>query len=201
MTRRFLLLALAIVLAGCAVRGSERAQAPVDEAERLQRAREAELSVRADFGLLGRIAVRHGDSAGSGRFDWQQRGSAYTLNFLAPVATRNWRLEVRPGKAVLIEANGAVRLAASAEELLSRELDWRLPADALRYWVLGVRTPQVAGRVEYDADGQLRLIEQSGWTIRYEEFDGSRAPALPRKLRARSGDREVRIVVRRWTLE
>jgi outer membrane lipoprotein LolB len=198
--RRVLLFTLAIVLAGCASRGGERAQAPAGEAERLQLAREGALADRADFGLLGRIAVRHGDSAGSGRFDWQQRGSAYTLNFLAPVATRNWRLEVRPGKAVLIEANGAVRLAASAEELLARELDWRLPADALRYWVLGVRAPEAPGQVEYDADGQLRLIEQSGWTIRYEEFDDTRSPALPRKLRARSGDREVRIVVRRWTL-
>jgi outer membrane lipoprotein LolB len=199
-TRHFLLLLLTVLLAGCVTRGGERAHAPSGEAERMQFEREAVLAAREDFGLVGRIAVRHGDTAGSGRFDWQQRGSAYTLNFLAPVATRNWRLEVRPGKAVLIEANGAVRLAASAEELLTRELDWRIPADALRYWVLGVRAPGSSGLVEYDADGQLRLIEQSGWTIRYEEFDGSRSPALPRKLRARSGDREVRIVVRRWTL-
>lgn len=200
MIRRVLLLLLAVLVAGCATRGGERPVAAVAESDRLQLAREAALGEVAEFGLLGRIAVSNGESAGSGRIDWQQRGSAYTLNFLAAVSTRNWKLEVRPGKAVLIEANGAVRLAGSAEELLARELDWRIPADALRYWVLGLRAPDQPGQALYGADGQLQSIEQSGWTIRYEEFDGSRSPALPRKLRARSGEREVRIVVRRWTL-
>ena len=198
--RLLLLLVLVGLLAACATRGVERPGAPSGHSERLQLEREALLASRRDFSLLGRIAVRHGDTAGSGRFDWQQRGFAYTLNFLDPMATRNWRLEVRPGKAVLIEANGAVRLAASAEELLARELDWRLPAHALRYWVLGVRAPGTSGLARYDEGGQLRVIEQSGWTIQYEEFDASRSPPLPRKLRARSGDREVRIVVRRWIL-
>lgn len=198
MIRRILLLVLAALLAGCAARGGERAA--MAESDRLQRARESALGPVADFDLHGRIAVSDGTSAGSGRIDWQQRGAAYTLNFLAAVSNRNWKLEVRPGQAVLIEANGAVRLARSAEELLARELNWRIPAGALRYWVLGLRVPDQPGQALYGVDGQLQRIEQSGWTIRYEEFDGSHSPALPRKLRARSGEREVRIVVRRWNL-
>ena len=77
--------------------------------------RESRMFERTEFDLGGRIAISDGDDGGSGRFEWQQRGQAYTLRFVAPVSGRSWRLEVQPGQALLIESNGAVRVANSAE--------------------------------------------------------------------------------------
>ncbi len=161
--------------------------------------RESRMFERTEFDLGGRIAISDGDDGGSGRFEWQQRGQAYTLRFVAPVSGRSWRLEVQPGQALLIESNGAVRVANSAEELLQRELRWHLPADALRYWVLGMRAPGASSELEFGDDGELALLRQSGWEIRYLEFDRSQDPPLPRKVFARSGEHQVRIAVRKWT--
>lgn len=168
-------------------------------AERGVSERESRLFERTRFDLSGRIAISDGKDGGSGRFEWQQRGLAYTLRFVAPVSGRNWRLEVQPGQALLIESNGAVRVADSAEELLQRELRWHLPADALRYWVLGMRAPGASSELEFDDDGQLALLRQSGWEIQYIEFDQAQDPPLPRKVFARSGEHQVRIAVRKWT--
>lgn len=192
-------LALLVVLAACAPR-AVRPPTSVDVArgEQLLSERESRLYERDQFDLAGRIAISDGKDGGSGRFDWQQRGLAYSLRFVAPITARNWRLEAQPGQALLIESNGAVRVADSAEELLRRELRWHLPSDSLRYWVLGMRAPGADSEVEFDADGQLTVLRQSGWEIRYIEFDRTLDPALPRKLFARSGEHQVRISVRKW---
>ena len=189
-----------VALAACAATRVVRESPPADAqaGERLMSTRESQLFERSAFDLNGRIAISDGNDGGSGRFEWQQRGLSTTLRFFAPVSARNWRLEVQPGQALLIESNGAIRVANSAEELLRRELKLNLPADALRYWVLGMRAPGAESEIELDDSGQLALLRQSGWEIRYVGFDQAHDPPLPRKLFARSGEHQVRISVRRW---
>jgi len=192
-------LALVALLPGCAPRNVRPVAAPDPiRAEQLQSQRESQLFERDEFDLAGRIAISDGKDGGSGRFDWQQRGRKYSLRFVAPVTARNWRLEVQPGQALLIESNGAIRIADSAEALLQRELRWHLPSDSLRYWVLGMRAPGAESTLEFAADGRLSVLRQAGWEIRYVEFDQSQDPPLPRKLFARSGEHQVRISVRSW---
>jgi outer membrane lipoprotein LolB len=191
--------AVLLLLPACAPRSIRPAAEPdLARGEQLLSERESRLFERDRFELAGRIAISDGKDGGSGRFDWQQRGLAYSLRFVAPVTARSWRLEVQPGQALLIESNGAVRVANSAEELLQRELRWQLPSDSLRYWVLGMRAPGAESEPEFAADGQLALLRQSGWEIRYVEYDHSQDPPLPRKLFARSGEHQVRISVRSW---
>lgn len=200
MRRAGWLLAALLALAGCAGRELRVAPGLADTraGERLLSARESQLFERERFELAGRIAVSDGRDGGSGRFEWKQRGRASTLQFFAPVSARNWRLEVQPGQALLIESNGAIRVADSAEELLARELRWKLPADALRYWVLGMRAPGEESEALLGEDGRLALLRQGGWEIRYLDFDEDHAPPLPRKLYARKGPHQVRISVREW---
>lgn len=194
------MLAVLALLAACAPRTVRPpASADVARAEQALSARESQLFERDRFDLAGRIAISDGKDGGSGRFDWQQRGRAYSLRFAAPVGARSWRLEAQPGQALLIESNGAVRVADSAEQLLQRELRWQLPSEAMRYWVLGMRAPGADSELEFDADGQLAVLRQSGWEIHYREFDLRQDPPLPRKLYARSGEHQVRISVREWT--
>lgn len=202
MSRAGWLAAALLALAACA--GREVREAPLvdpsaQSGERLLSERESQLFERARFDLAGRIAVSDGRDGGSGRFEWKQRGRSTSLLFFAPVSARNWRLEVQPGQALLIESNGAIRVADSAEALLARELRWQLPADALRYWVLGMRAPGAESEALLGEDGQLALLRQGGWEIRYLDFDEAHAPPLPRKLYARNGPHQVRISVREWS--
>jgi len=198
--RWFWLSLLVLLLPACAPR-AVRPVTHIDVAagERVVSERESRLFERTQFDLSGRIAISDGEDGGSGRFEWQQRGQSYTLRFVAPVSGRSWRLEVQPGQALLIESSGAVRVADSAEQLLQRELRWHLPADALRYWVLGMRAPGDLSELTFGDDGELALLRQSGWEIQYIEFDRSQDPPLPRKVFARSGAHQVRIAVRKWT--
>lgn len=186
----------AALLGGCATR-PRVALAPVDGEQQLS-SRESALFERTHFSLNGRIAVSNGKDGGSGRFFWEQRGPAFTLRFVAPVGAQNWRIESQPGQALLIESSGAVRVAATADELLQRELGWRVPSRSLRYWILGMRAPESEATAGFDPDGNLASLNQAGWRIDYLRFDQSQQPSLPTKLFARSGDNEVRISIRAW---
>lgn len=202
MSRHWWVLVLVCLLPACTPKALKPDRdADVVLGERLLSERETQLRARTNFEIAGRIAISDGKDGGSGRFEWKQRGAAYSLRFIAPVSGQSWRLEVRPGQALLIESNGAVRVAGTAESLLARELNWHLPADALRYWVLGMRAPRARSAVEFTADGVLARLRQSDWDISYVEFDHSQNPPLPRKLFARSGEHQVRVSVRSWTFE
>jgi len=198
------LLALALIgahIAACVTRPTR----PLSDAQnargqdRLDQ-REAQLREVNAFRLRGRIAISDGKDSGSGRFEWDQRSAGFTLNFTAPVTGQNWRLESQPGQAVLIESNGAVRVAEDAQSLLARELNWQLPTAAMRYWVLGSRAPGSESSVEFNSEGQLSVLRQNGWEIRYPAFDVNQDPPLPTKVFARSGEHQVRISVRNWSL-
>lgn len=199
--RRWLFCALAVLAISACAPQRVRPLADVAVGERLLSEHESRVFERVDFDLSGRIAISDGKQGGSGRFEWQQRGSSFSLRFTAPISAQNWRLEVRPGQAVLIESNGAVRVANSAEELLERELGWRLPAAALRFWVLGMRAPGSSSELQFDPHGQLHTLHQSGWDIRYLERQLDQDPPMPRKLFARSGDHQVRMSIRRWNFD
>ena len=198
--RAFICFCLALTLGACATR-APRSMSAADSARGLAllEQREQQLATYTVFRLTGRIAISDGKDSGSGSFDWDQRGSGYTLNFTAPVTAQNWRLESAPAQAQLIESNGAVRVAANAEELLERELHWRLPAAALRYWVLGTRAPGSDSQTEFAENGELAVLRQNGWEIRYPAFDHTQTAVVPKKLFARSGDHQVRISVRKWS--
>lgn len=191
------MLMLLAVLGGCA--SLPRAPEP-DSAggEAGLSERESALFERAHFRLEGRIAVSDGRDGGSGRFEWEQRGSSFTLSFFAPVTQSNWRLESRPGQAVLVESNGAIRVADSAQELLARELRWQVPVEALAYWLRGMRAPGGVAEPWFDPAGRLSGLEQFGWRVEYRGYDGAQSPPLPNKLFARSGEQQVRMSVRRW---
>ncbi len=198
MMRTAAVLALVLLLNGCA--NVPRLVEPADGEMRLSE-RESALFERTHFSLNGRIAVSNAKDGGSGRFFWRQKGESFELRFVAPVGSQNWRIESRPGQARLIASDGTARIAATADELLARELGWRVPSRSMRYWILGMRAPEADARAIFDDAGNLQSLNQAGWQIDYIRFDPALIPPLPTKLFARSGDNEVRISIRQWQFE
>lgn len=185
--------AAALLIAGCAHRpGSE-----VDPAhEAAQRAREAALSESAGFALAGRIGVNNGRSAGSASFDWQQHESQLAFELRVPLTGATWRLSGRPGGYLLDDGKGGSRGGGDAGELLTAATGWRIPVDALHWWIRGARDPKGRAVLRYDENGRPTELLQHGWTLRYRAWDETLG--LPTRLVARRDSDEVRVAVQRW---
>jgi outer membrane lipoprotein LolB len=192
-------LTLLALLPACASRTVRTVPAPdAARAEAAQLERERVLAERTRWAFAGRIALSTGANGGSGRLEWRQDGADFDVRLSAPVTRQGWRLHRAQGTVRLEGLEGGTREGADAETLLQEATGWRLPVGDLPDWVRGVRAPGVPARVEYDADGRLAMLEQSGWRVEYREWSADPLP-MPVKIHATHGDARVRLAIESWT--
>ena len=74
------------------------------------------------------------------------------------------------------------------EALMREEFGWKMPVEALAYWVRGVPVPQHSHEtLELDADGRLSFLDQRGWQLEIASYRDQDGLQLPARLSLRSG--------------
>lgn len=191
-------LLLCLLLAACAA--PRPAPEPAD-ADSAYAARAEELGRWQGWSLTGRLGVTQAEDGGSGRLDWTQRQDGLAMRFRGALGQGAWRLTSDPGSARLERADGAVREAADLDALVYAETGWAMPVRALAWWVRGLAWPGggAPARLELNADGTPKSLEQQGWRVDYERYTaGPDERLLPSRLEARRGDVTIRLAVSRW---
>lgn len=178
---RVIVLTLIVVVAGCAARQPREPVPPAMDSWKMQ----------------GRLALANGRDGGSGTLFWEQSPSSTQLQFHGALGRGSWRLAADRSGAVLTLSDSRQFRAPSVSELIERHIEWDIPVDALTHWVLGRPAPGTH-QIGHGYDGHIDLLQQFDWTI---EFDGYRpisGHVLPRKIVARRGGDEVRLIVSDW---
>lgn len=148
----------------------------------------------AEFELLGRIAARSGRDAFTGNVAWRHARAGDEMLISTPTGQGVARI-VREGDAVqLTTADEHEYHAPDAESLTERVLGFRLPLEGLADWVQGHASPDAPARIEKSPDGRLRVLEQRGWTVDYQRYDGER----PSLLRLAYQGVELRLAITEW---
>ena len=157
-----------------------------------------------DWSFEGRVAVSQGRTGGSGRVDWKQQGRQYTVELSAPITRQSWRLsgDTHYEAGTLEGMEGGIRHGEDAEVLLQEATGWAIPVNLLPDWVRGlpVWDTSESAQVSYAADGRPQSMQQLGWTIEYRDWHPAieGRPALPRRIEARNGEAQVKLLVDRW---
>lgn len=202
--RRVIAMGLLVsALAACVSQPVQRPAGPVDLAQ--AQAADSRRGALLDWDLSGRIAVSNGSRGGSGRIDWQQRASGYTISLSAPVTRQSWQLSGNDLGARLEGIAGGPRESADVEDLLHSATGWNIPVRALQNWIrgIGAATPDYGpARLAYDAGGLPAKLEQGGWSIEYQDWHPATPthPSLPKRIVARNGAASVKLVVDQWGL-
>ena len=150
------------------------------------------------------MAVSQGRKGGSGRVDWKQQGRQYTVELSAPITRQSWRLsgDTHYEAGTLEGMEGGPRHGEDAEALLQEATGWAIPVNLLPDWVRGlpVRDTSESAQVTYAADGRPQSLQQLGWTDEYRDWHPALEgrPALPRRIEARNGEAQVKLLVDRW---
>ncbi|MCW8924757.1 MAG: lipoprotein insertase outer membrane protein LolB [Xanthomonadales bacterium] len=197
-TRRwFYWLVAAVLLHGCSGVGT-RQSGPGNEQLYLDRAGKLE-SVQ-HWGLVGRLSLDDGEQGGSGKLRWNVWPAGSDLDFHGAMGRGAWQLQVREGGATLKTSDGNVQTAPAVDALVQAQLGWSFPVGDLEWWVRGLRAPGAADVVQYDSDGLLLSLQQSGWRVefkRYRDFGGT---AFPVRLEAQRGSYRVKLAIGNWRL-
>ncbi len=152
------------------------------------------------WSLRARLALSNGGDGGSGQLEWSHSPDRSEMRFHGAFGRGSWRLTSETGGAALRLADGTVYTANDVESLVLAQTGWRIPVQALQFWVRGVESPLLAGNaVIRDEQGRLQRLEQLGWTVvydRYRQLDNGMV--LPRKITATSQDSRIRLIVKSW---
>ena len=146
------------------------------------------------FELSGRVAVRHGKDAASGRIFWRHSNDADELLITSSLGQGIARINRERDQFRLVTGDRKEYRADNAEDLTEQALGWRLPLAGLSDWVQARASPGRPVEMRGDADQGLEL-RQDGWNVAYEEFRGGR----PFRMRLTREDLEIRLIVDQWT--
>lgn len=150
------------------------------------------------FELAGRVAIRSGQEAASGRLFWRHGQSFDDLMISTPIGTGIAEITRRADIYTLTTADGRPISAADPEALTEQVLGWRLPLAGLPDWVQGRPYPGAGGETNRGSDGRVQLIRQLGWTIEYLAYD-DRAE-LPSRMRLARDGLDIRLTIDDWTV-
>ncbi|MBB5864448.1 lipoprotein insertase outer membrane protein LolB [Xanthomonas sp. 3058] len=176
-----------------------------DAARRAEVARQAWLQAHPNWSFQGRVAISKDRNGGSGRIDWQQDGPRYHVQLSAPVTRQSWVLtgDTTTGAGRLEGLEGGPRSGPDAEQVLRDATGWTIPVNQMPDWVRALRIAGTgAERVDLDAAGRPRTVQQDGWTIDFLAWSpaSDAQPELPQRIEARNGDAKVRLLVDQWTV-
>lgn len=164
--------------------------------------RSAKLSQFDHWQLLGKLAVRQPSDSGTAIINhWIQEGEAYNLalssSFLGMGSTT---LKGMPGFIELRLSNGETYRSGDPEALIKAATGWQLPLQSLTWWIRGLPAPDGDFRLLFDDKGELAMIRQAGWEIRYDRWHQPQGdkPALPARVTALKEKKRVRVVVSSW---
>jgi outer membrane lipoprotein LolB len=154
----------------------------------------------SDWQLHGRIALTHGDQGWHASLLWQQRADGYQLKVSGPLGQGGFQLAGDEHGVVLVDAEGNSSYAYDGDALLLQATGWRLPVAGMHYWVRGLSVPDAEATRVYDESGRLSHLEQSGWTIDYQNYQQVAGADVPSKMQLVRDDIAVRLVINQWQL-
>ena len=173
---RFVLLSVMLLLAG----GCAQLQTKVPQ--------------DVEFDLSGRLAARYGQEAFTGNIAWRHAKSADEMLITSSLGAGVARIVREGDSVVLTTAEPREYKARDAEALTEEVLGFRLPLTGLADWVRGRPSDTAAAKADYDGEGLLRSLEERGWKIDYQEYEGKR----PSRMRLTYPDIELRLAISKW---
>lgn len=196
-----------MLLTGCAHQAAQLPQGNWSE-------RQAQLNKLNHWQVTGKLGVRIPGDNGSANLRWRQENNAYSIDLSGPLGSGRIAISGVPGQVSMRQGGEEPLTAPTAEELIFYSTGWTIPVAQLVYWVRALPAPdQKVMRREQNELGQLSLLEQNGWRVRYSHYQAVNSPVvtnaipgeqsvlLPGRVLAEYGDVRLTLVIREWHLE
>lgn len=197
---RWIAAAPIVVTIGCATLPPPTPEILAEREQRWRLHQDQVLS-QQEWTLSGRVAVSSEVESWQANLLWHQQGARFEATLIGPLGQGTVRLSGIPGAARMDLPDGKVIFGTSANELLSNQLGWQVPADALPFWVRGVPEPgQVEPRITLNEQARLARLEQGEWHIEYRRYDEATGLNLPTKVFLENDAWRIRVAVDEWTL-
>jgi outer membrane lipoprotein LolB len=197
-------LAQRAVLTGALLLGACAVTPPRNVPELTAAQQQALLRELSVYTLDGRVAVRVGEKGWQANVQWQQRGDVSEVRLSGPFGAGALKLKLQGTELRMTDSRGHELRGEEAASALHEQLGFDPPLTSLRYWLLGLPDPAVAGESAGGTEATATEFDQQQWHLRHEDFRMETTARgklrLPRKLTATREEIRLRLVVDRWRL-
>ena len=152
------------------------------------------------FVLIGRISVKFDGERSSANLRWTHRAESDEILLSGPLGQTGARIHTE-GPEVVLDTVDKHYTAQSTEELTQQALGWRLPMAGLRYWVLALADPNNKVSIKRDENGQVSIMQQNGWKIRYSRYASQSPNSLPLRIILQREEIELQLLVDEWEIK
>lgn len=158
-----------------------------------------EMAETKPFVLSGRIAVKYDGERSSAGVHWAHHSADDEILLLAPLGQTVARIR-RDAQGVALDTPDKHYTAQNTEELTHRVLGWQLPLTGLRNWVLALPAAESEANIERDANGQVSVMHQDGWEIRYLRYATQAPDSLPLRISLQREGMEMQLLIDEWEI-
>ncbi len=146
----------------------------------------------AQFEISGKLGIRWDAERFSARFRWAQQQDRYAIELWGPLGQGRTFLQGDVAGMEIRDGGGNLIDRGPVHSVMTRQLGWYLPLEALPRWVSG---RPLAGppstNVEMDGAGQMLAFNQLGWRLSFDRY----VEDQPRRITAEKEGYRVRIVL------
>ncbi|WP_347987455.1 lipoprotein insertase outer membrane protein LolB [Methylomonas sp. AM2-LC] len=152
------------------------------------------LQKQANWYFSGRLALVDEKNSISASINWRHRVNEDNIELYGPLAQGRVAITIVGDKITVDDGEQQQAYLGRVDSVLTALLGVDIPAQALRFWVLGVTDPEQA--YTEISDGFI----QNGWMVRYKELQNLNSETLPRKISSEKEKTKVRLVIDQWEL-
>ena len=150
--------------------------------------------------LNGRIAVKHDGQRTSANVHWTHQAATDEILLSGPLGQTVASLHRDAQGVALQTQDGPSTAAMDMGDLTEQVLGWRLPLAGLRYWVLALPDPASEASIEHDVNGQVSVLRQDDWEIRYTRYAAQTPDSLPLRMLLQREGLEIQLLVDIWEI-
>jgi len=151
----------------------------------------------APFALNGRISIKHPETRQSAGLRWTHQARSDEILLLNPLGQTAARV-YRDDKNATLDDGSKHYQDVDAESLMEQVLGWHLPLNGLHHWVLGLPGSGTPAQIERAENGQISVLRQDGWEVRFLRYADSKQDSLPARLQLSHEDLQVLLLIDEW---
>ncbi|MBA2709080.1 MAG: outer membrane lipoprotein LolB [Tatlockia sp.] len=148
--------------------------------------------------ISGALAARSKGKGWSASLNWIQRGAgSYQYRLSGPIGSGTI-LITRSGGVVTLRDGRKTTSSSNAETLLKQQTGVSLPVPNLYYWARGIPAPGAVHGTKYDESGRLQVLQQSGYTIEFQQYTSVGKAILPTSIRLQGNGVFMKLIIKNW---
>jgi len=191
-----ILFLLAILVSSCAINENLPSSNKINQEHRF-----SQLQNLNRWQLEGKVGYRDSKKGGSAWITWHQQGNNFEINLSGPFGTRSTTIKGDQDTIKLQDEKYQLSTANDSSVYVKKSYQLDFPIEHLRFWIKGLPSLTTDEIIyNYNDDGTLDTLKQSGWTLEFLDYQNIKEFRLPNKIKGEKDAYKFTLRIKKWLI-